>query len=140
MTVDENQFFREMTLRICGSLELEKALWHCLLYVRNIMPADELILTVYDPDAGVLEVAASADDRGGFISSDKIPMPSHVRAQLEEPLKFPRVRMSDDVYKDEIFAVVAQRYQWSDSSLIVGRLIIENKFVGQEEFQSLKNV
>ena len=128
--VDENQFFREMTLRICGSLELEKALWHCFLYVRNIIPAEELILTVYDPDAGVLEVAASANDRGGFIGSDKIPMPGHVRTHLEEPLKFPRVRMSDDAYKDEIFAIVAKRYQWPDSSIIVGRLIIENKFVG----------
>jgi transcriptional regulator with GAF, ATPase, and Fis domain len=130
MKVDGNQFFREMTLRICGSLEIEKALWHCFLYVRDIIPADELILTVYDPDAGILEVAASANDSGGFISSDKIPMPSHVRTQLEEPLKFPRVRMSDDAYKDEIFAVVAERYQWADSSIIVGRLIIENKFVG----------
>jgi transcriptional regulator with GAF, ATPase, and Fis domain len=130
MKVAENQFFREMTLRICGSLELEKALWHCFLYVRHIIPADELILTVYDPDGGILEVAASADDRGGFIGSDRIPMPHHVRSQLEEPLKFPRVRMSDDAYKDEIFAIVAERYQWSDSSIIVGRLIIENKFVG----------
>ncbi|MBS1233318.1 MAG: transcriptional regulator, sigma54-dependent [Nitrospirae bacterium] len=130
MQVDENQFFREMTLRICGSLEIEKALWHCLLYVRDIIPADELILTVYDPDAGILEVAASANDKGGFIGSDKIPMPPHVRTQLEEPLKFPRVRMSDNAYKDEIFAVVAERNQWSESSIIVGRLIIENKFVG----------
>ena len=107
--VDENQFFREMTLRICGSLEIEKALWHCFLYVRDIIPADELILTVYDPEAGILKVAATANDSGGFIGSDNIPMPPHVRIQLEEPLKFPRVRMSDDAYKDEIFAVVAER-------------------------------
>lgn len=128
--VTENEFFREMTLRICGSLEIEKALWHCFLYVRNIIPADELILTVYDPDTGSLEVAATAHEKGGFIGSDKIPMPAPVRAQLIEPLKFPRVRMSDNAYKDEVFAVVAERYQWADSSIIVGRLIIESKFVG----------
>jgi transcriptional regulator with GAF, ATPase, and Fis domain len=128
--VDENQFFREMTLRICGSLEIEKALWHCFLYVRDIIPADELILTVYDPDAGMLEVVATANNKGGAVGSDKIPMPSSVRTHLEEPLKFPRVRMSDDACKDEIFAVVAERYQWTESSIIVGRLIIENKFVG----------
>jgi transcriptional regulator with GAF, ATPase, and Fis domain len=127
---NENQFFREMTLRICGSLEIEKALWHCFLYVRNIMPADELILTVYDPEAGVLEVVATADSNGGSASSDKITMPSSVRSHLEEPLKFPRVRMSENAYKDEIFAVVAERYKWVDSSIIVGRLIVENKFVG----------
>lgn len=119
-----------MTLRICGSLEIEKALWNSFVYVRDIIPADELILTVYDLDAGMLEVVASASEGGGAAASDKIPMPSHVRANLEEPLRFPRVRMLDDVYKDEIIAVVAQRYQWEDSSIIVGRLIIEEKFVG----------
>lgn len=130
MKVTENEFFREMTLRICGSLEIEKALWHCFLYVREILPADELILTVYDPEAGMLEVVATASDTGGSINSDKIPMPSYVRTHLEEPLRFPRVRMSDDAFKDEIFAVVADRYQWAESSIIVGRLMIEQKFVG----------
>jgi transcriptional regulator with GAF, ATPase, and Fis domain len=130
MKVDENRFFREITLRICGSLEIEKALWHCFLYVRDIMPADELILTVYDPDAGTLDVVATAYDDGGVAGIEKIPMPSHLRKQLEDPVKFPRVRTSEDVYKDEIVGLVAEKYQWVDSSIIVGRLIIENKFVG----------
>ena len=71
MGVDENQFFREITLRICGSLEIEKALWHCFLYIRNILPADELILTVYDPDQGTLDVVATAYDGGGVSRTDK---------------------------------------------------------------------
>ncbi len=38
--VDEKDFFREVTLQICSSLEIEKALWDCLMYIRNqmIMP------------------------------------------------------------------------------------------------------
>ncbi|OPY82843.1 MAG: Formate hydrogenlyase transcriptional activator [Syntrophorhabdus sp. PtaU1.Bin153] len=130
MEIDENQFFREMTLRICGSLEIEKALWRCFLYVREIMPANELILTVYNPAAGTLDVVATANDAGGEVCTDKIPMPPHVRQQLEEPLKFPRVRTSQDACRDEIFAVVAGRYGWPDSSIVVGRLIVEGKFVG----------
>src|SRR5450759_29373 len=130
MKVDENQFFRDITLRICGSLEIEKALFHCFLYIRNVMPADELILTVYHPDEGILEVVATATDDAGIAGSDKIPMPPHLRRQLEEPLKFPRVRTAEDVYEDEIFAIVGERYHWADSSIIVGRLIVEDKFVG----------
>jgi transcriptional regulator with GAF, ATPase, and Fis domain len=127
---DENQFFKEMTLRICGSLEIEKALWQCFRYVHEVMPADELILTVYDPAAGVLEVVATANQSGGISGTDKIPMPPHLQRQLEEPLKFPRVRASEDVYSDEIFAVVAERHGWADSSIMVARLIIQDKFVG----------
>ncbi|MCX5806156.1 MAG: sigma 54-interacting transcriptional regulator [Proteobacteria bacterium] len=130
MNVDENQFFREITLRICGSLEIEKALWHCFLYLRNIIPTDELILTEYNHGTGTLDVVAIADEHGGISSTDKIPMPSHLQKQLEDPFKFPRVRASDDVYKDEILAIVAVNYNWADSSIIVGRLTVENKFVG----------
>lgn len=130
MKTDENQFFKEMTLRICGSLEIEKALWQCFRYVHEVMPADELILTVYDPAAGVLEVVATANQSGGISGTDKIPMPPHLQRQLEEPLKFPRVRASEDVYSDEIFAVVAERHGWADSSIMVARLIIQDKFVG----------
>ena len=130
MKIDENQFFREITLRICGSLEIEKALWHCFLYIRNIMPADELILTVYDPFAGTLDVVAAANEKGGVTRADKILMHPHLRRQLEDPARFPRVRASEDVYKDEIMGLVGERYRWPDSSIMVARLIIEDKFVG----------
>ncbi len=130
MKVDENRFFREITLRICGSLEIEKALWHCFLYTRDIIPADELILTVYDPDAGTLDVVATAGDQGGNAKTDKISMPPALQRQLADPVKFPRVRASGDVYEDEILGPVAKKYDWPDSSIIVGRLIIEDKFVG----------
>ena len=33
------------------------------------MPADEFILTVYDPGAGVLEVVATADQSGGMVGT-----------------------------------------------------------------------
>jgi transcriptional regulator with GAF, ATPase, and Fis domain len=130
MNVDENQFFREITLRICGSLEIEKALWRCFLYIRDIIPAHELIFTVYDPVAGALEVVATADNEGGVARADRILMPAPLRRQLEDPQKFPRVRVSGDAYEDEILKPVAGRYHWPDSSIIVGRLIIEDKFVG----------
>jgi len=38
MIVDEKDFFREATLRICSSLEIEKALWDCFMYIRALYP------------------------------------------------------------------------------------------------------
>ena len=129
--IDESLFFKEFTLRICGSLNLERALWHCLLYVREIFPADELILTVYDPGLGVLEVVATADiDDGGKARSEKVPMPTPQRRQLEEVMRYPRVRLSDSIFEDPILERVAKHLGWLDSSMIVSRLIIEGKFVG----------
>jgi hypothetical protein len=45
----EGDFFREATLRICGSLEIEKALWDCFMYLRGYIPADRIYFNVYDP-------------------------------------------------------------------------------------------
>ena len=128
--VDEKTFFSETTLRICGSLDIEKALLNCFLYVRDVIPVDELNLAVYDPALGALEIVATADGNGGIARSDKIMMPPHLREQLESAIRYPRVRMMDDIFQDEIVRLVAQQYGWPDSSIIVARLIVEGKFVG----------
>lgn len=130
MEVDENVFFREVALRICGSLNIEKALWHSFLYVRDIIPTSELSLTVYNHDEGILEVVAVANDKGSFPGTDKIYIPPHLRKQFEEPGKYPRVRVSNDIYKDNITRLVAKKFNHPDSSVIVARLTVEGKLVG----------
>ena len=128
--IDEKTFFSETTLRICGSLDIEKALFNCFLYVRDVIPVDELNLAVYDSALGALEIVATANRNGGLARSDKIMMPPHLRVQLESAIKYPRVRMMDDIFQDEIVRLVAQKYGWPDSSIIIGRLIVEGKFLG----------
>jgi hypothetical protein len=48
MVVDENSFFREATLRICGNLDFEIALQECLIFLKSFMPADRILSTLYD--------------------------------------------------------------------------------------------
>ncbi len=50
--VDENDFFRQATLRICGSLDMETAMRGCLQYLSEVMPVDHLILALYDTRSG----------------------------------------------------------------------------------------
>ena len=128
--VNDNKFFREIALRICGSLDIEKALQHCFLYVREIIPTSELSLTVYNHDEGILEVVAVANDKGSFPGTDEIHIPPHLRKQLEEPGEYPRVRVSNDIYKDDITRLVAKKFNYPDSSVIVARLTMEDKLVG----------
>ena len=126
----ENDFFREFTLRICGSFDLREALWRCFLYVRAAMPADELMLTVFDPGFGFLEVVATAAEKEGTTRSDKITMAPKLREQLEHFEHYPRVRICNDVWQDPIMERVAVHYKWPDSSAVVGRLIIQHSFIG----------
>jgi transcriptional regulator with GAF, ATPase, and Fis domain len=128
--MDENDFFRQFTFRICGSLNIGEALWDCLLYVQTRLPADELMLTVYDPAFGALEVVAQANEKEFNTGSDMIPMPAEMRRELEDVEHYRRVRICNDVRQDPIMERVAEFYGWPESSVIVSRLIIQHKFIG----------
>lgn len=130
MKIDENVFFREAAIRICSSLDIEKALSNCLSFVRGVMPADEMVLTVYHKDEGNLEIIAAADERSCTQLMDKVYVPPAFRKGLEEPHLFPRVRMANDLFADEIIRCVGERYGWPDSSFIAARLIVEGGLVG----------
>ncbi len=70
--MDEKDFFRKATLRFCGILEIEKALWVFLMYIRNHIPADMIFMSVFDPGTGVGEIIAKADVSGGQVISVKM--------------------------------------------------------------------
>ncbi len=58
MTIGESEFFREATLRICGSLDIESAMQRCLHYLARFLPATHLCFHVYDRDLGIVETTA----------------------------------------------------------------------------------
>jgi len=57
--MDDNEFFREATLRICGNLEVEKGLQEFLLFLQKVMPVDRLFLQ--DLDFGYKAMRTFAD-------------------------------------------------------------------------------
>ncbi len=87
--IDENIFFREATLLICGSLEIEKALWNVLLYIRKHIPADIIFLNVYNSDTGIGESLAKANLDGGRLISLKLLLPENAKNILDELQKKP---------------------------------------------------
>jgi hypothetical protein len=60
MKIDEKEFFIETTLKICGTLEIEKALHEAFMYIRGFIPSDKAYLTYYEPDLRTLRVVAAA--------------------------------------------------------------------------------
>ncbi len=62
MSVDDNVFFREATLRICSSLEIVTAIQSCFDYVRLYIPMNRMYFHLYDADLNVTRLVASARD------------------------------------------------------------------------------
>ncbi|OPY71129.1 MAG: Formate hydrogenlyase transcriptional activator [Syntrophorhabdaceae bacterium PtaU1.Bin034] len=128
--VVDAEFFREVTLRICGSLEIGRALQSCLDYVRTVMPADELVLSVYEPEHGSLRVVATASEGGARPETEEVVLQPMLRKEIEQAEKHARVRMATDAHQDPILGNLAHRRKWPPSSIIVNRLIIEGSYVG----------
>ncbi|MDR3567966.1 MAG: sigma 54-interacting transcriptional regulator [Syntrophobacteraceae bacterium] len=127
--IDQNDFFREVSIRICGSLEIDKALWSCFLFVREVMPLDEMYMAVYDPRLGSMKIVAVADAKGGRNCSHDTLLPPVLRLELEGARWYPRVR-NVDTNNDPICNHVARSRGWNMSSLLVNRLLLEDKYVG----------
>jgi len=125
----ENEFFREVSIRICGSLDIQKALWMCFQYVRTVMPLDELQMACYDPKLGTMKTLAYADETGGHIGSGDAPLSLDSRKELEEPLLHPRVRKVTSL-TDPICYYVGQQRGYDVSSFLVNRLIVDGKHIG----------
>ena len=67
--VSESEFFREMTLRICGSLDIDDALANAFAYLREHMPADSMGFGCSSPTiATMAPLSCSALTRASFSS------------------------------------------------------------------------
>ena len=53
MKIDENDFFRQATLRISSSLDIEKAMRDCMNYLQQYIPISGMYFFMYDPDLNV---------------------------------------------------------------------------------------
>jgi transcriptional regulator with GAF, ATPase, and Fis domain len=129
MKVDEKKFFREATLRICSSLDVETFLWESFMYICDFIPSDYVVLTHYDADKGEHIALARASDKGGSLLNIAISMPSDVRPFVErrdiQTLVIDRAETHPTARP-----WVSKGLLDKDSSLLVLRLIVGGETVG----------
>jgi len=63
--MDKNEFFREATLRICGNLEIEEALFSTLQFLQQVMPVSRMALQHYDEGLHSMRTIATANPKRG---------------------------------------------------------------------------
>ena len=80
--VDENEFFRGATLRICGNLAIERAMVECVRYVGRVMPLDRMFLQVFEPHLAAMRTLATATAEGGETVDLMTPLGEDSREQI----------------------------------------------------------
>ena len=129
MGVDEREFFREATLRICGSLDVEKFLYESFMYIRDFIPAERVYLTHHDRDSGKHVALAEASAEGGSCINIVVPLPPNIIRFAERPDKQTLVI---DRAEDHLTATpwIASGRLDKDASLLILRLIVDEQIIG----------
>jgi len=133
MPVDENDFFREATLRICESLIIEKSLWRCLSYIKDYIPAEESALHCYSPGMGTVTLYAIADREGGKYVNLPTAYPPEIRALMQKD-EYSRGYVTNRADEHPLAGPVLRAMGRGKSSLIVVRLILEEQWLGSVSF------
>lgn len=129
MTVNKNDFFRQATLRICGSLDIEIALWRFLLYIQSVMPVDWIGFHLYEPGLGAMRAIAEAHASEGKKVDTIIPLPKEAREFIEKRVQ-PDVWIINRSESNPVIWSVANFFGRPDCSVLVLRLEIEGKRLG----------
>ena len=94
--IDENEFFRKTTLKICGSLKIEEGLRDCIRYLSDFMPADNIYLESYEEDIGAMRYVARADKEKGELLNVLVPLSAEAKARAEANVR--QVRENPDPF------------------------------------------
>jgi len=138
MPVDEKEFFREATLRICGSLDVETFLYESFKYIRKFIPADTILLTHFRADRSEHVALARASGDDASLLRLAIPVPPDIRTFVmrrdKEVLIVGRAE-THPTARPWISKGLLQK----DSSLLVLRLVVDDDVVGGVTFISAKS-
>jgi len=127
MIIDENEFFRQATLRICGNLDFEFAMQECLIFLRSYMPADRFQLSLYDRGLSALRTIAIATPTEASRVNTVLPLDDEGKKFLDGP-GIPPVVIRNRVIMDPVARPIVQRTgRWNDSIMVMHLAVKETK-------------
>ena len=130
MDIDENKFFREATLRICGNLDFECALQECLIYLKSFMPASGIGATFYDRGLNAVRTIAIATVTEAQRVNKIWPLNKEGAKYFDNP-DLPKAKIINRPLTDPITASIIKRTgKGKNNSTLVLSLAIKGANIG----------
>ncbi len=101
---NHDEFIREITLRICSSLDIKESLRVAFEYLREHIPLDNMTLFIIDEQLGAIRRIANAATNGTDPPDEIIPLPEGMLEKIAA--RNFSVPFIVDVEQDEIFRVL----------------------------------
>ena len=130
MVIDENRFFREATMRICGNLDFEIALQECLIYLKSLIPAFMIQATLYDRGLNAIKTIATATAKEAKKVNIIWPLDKEGAQYYDDP-DLPKAIILNRPLTDPIAAsILKRRGKGEDNSNLVMFLAIKGAKIG----------
>jgi transcriptional regulator with GAF, ATPase, and Fis domain len=128
--MDENRFFKQATMLICSSLDIEVALWRFRQFIAAHMPADEIYLNIYEPGLGGLRYIARADTHGSEKMETTVRLPEDLIHDIESGRRLKDYLVINRPESDPMGRIIQSAFGMSEVSFVALRLIIEGHRLG----------
>ncbi len=134
--VDPNLFFREVTLRLCGHLDIEEGLRQCVRYLGDCMPADALYLERYEPALNAMRIIARATAEHAERLDRLVSLPEEAARAMEQLRvvnragKLPPVFVLNRPAEEPVTRSVEEQMGEPLSSAMSLPLVVEGQVVG----------
>lgn len=127
MTINKDEFFREATLRICSSLDIEVAIKRTFDYLCEKLPLDEIYLEILDRHLAAIRRIVRISKNGSETAEEIVPLPELVW-EWGQSLTGPQIlnaRTASGPAK-----AIAERVRLAGNSDLALPLRVENELIG----------
>ena len=128
--MDDTLFFKQATLLLCSSLDVEIALWRCFRFIRQHLPADAMYLNIYEPSISGIRYIAMADPNGGRKIEKSIRLPIDLVQAIESGQRLKDYLIINTPEDDPLGLIITSEFDLSNHSFIALRLFIEGQRLG----------
>ncbi len=125
---NRDEFIREITLRICSSLEIKESLTSAFEYLREHVALDVLTLFIIDERLGAIRRIAHAFENGAVPPDEIIPLPEGMPEKIAaRNFSAPFIV---DAGKDEIFRTLAPQTNVEGNTDLIVPLRMKGELLG----------
>jgi len=128
--MDENLFFKQATLLICSSLDVEISLSRCFQFIQGYLPADAIYLNIYEPSISGIRYIAMADGDGGRKIEKSIKLPADLIDAIESGRRLQDYLILNRPQQDPMGEIITEELHLEGHSFIALRLFIEGHRLG----------
>jgi transcriptional regulator with GAF, ATPase, and Fis domain len=133
MAVNDMDFFHQATIRICGSLEIDRVLENCFDYLKEYIPVDAICLNIYDPEMGAVRSIANKSEFPERLWKSPVLLSPQARSYVESEHPT-RVEIANHPENHIIGRLLWESMKIKDFSVMVMFLEVDEEDLGVVEF------